>query len=54
MTRERNLDLVVITLRLRTRDVKAARAVAKTSAIPYQHVIREWVANGARKAARRG
>lgn len=43
-------ELVLITIRLRKADVDHARAEAAQAAIPYQHVIRGWVAQGAARA----
>lgn len=42
-------QIMKITINLRTRDVSRARELAKTQAIPYQHVIRRWVAEGAER-----
>lgn len=47
MTREALSDLVIVTIRLRARDVARARVVARQRAIRYQQVIRSWVANAA-------
>lgn len=44
MPRTKQTDLVLINLRLRQSDVQAARKRAEHLHIPYQHVIREWVA----------
>jgi len=49
MVRAASSDLVIITLRLRVVDVRRARAEAKKMAIPYQHVIRGWVATAAER-----
>lgn len=46
----KNPDLVIITLRVRKQDVAKARKVAKTEAIPYQHVLRRWISSGAEAA----
>jgi len=42
--RQGNADLVLISIRLHKRDVKAAKAEAKRLAVPYQVLIRQWVA----------
>lgn len=42
---------MLVTMRLRERDVRAARREAKAMGIPYQHVVREWVALAAAKKA---
>jgi predicted DNA binding CopG/RHH family protein len=41
-------ELVTITIRLRADDVERARKRARVMAIPYQHVIRQWVADAAK------
>jgi predicted DNA binding CopG/RHH family protein len=38
------LDLVLIAIRLHRKDVKAAKALAKKLQVPYQQLIRGWVA----------
>lgn len=55
MPREKSVEaLVLITIRLRASDVEHARCVARRMAIPYQHVIRGWVGQGATRAQRQG
>jgi predicted DNA binding CopG/RHH family protein len=46
-------DLVLITIRLRREDVAYARAEAKRRTVPYQHVIRGWVADAVDAAKRK-
>jgi predicted DNA binding CopG/RHH family protein len=53
MSREAIPGLVLITIRLRADDVQRARDEGKRLAIPYQHVIRSWVADAATKRAKR-
>lgn len=54
MPREKSVEaLVLITIRLRAKDVEKARSVARQMAIPYQHVIRGWVGQGASRSQRR-
>lgn len=53
MPREKSVEaLVLITIRLRASDVAHARVVARRMAIPYQHVIRGWVGQGALRSQR--
>jgi predicted DNA binding CopG/RHH family protein len=47
MPRPKSLDLRLLSLRLRLADIDVARRHAESLGIPYQHVIREWVAQGA-------
>jgi len=47
MPRPKSKDLALINLRLRTADIEAARQRATALGVPYQHVIRAWVADGA-------
>jgi len=46
-------DLINISLRLRSADVRRARELASRLAIPYQHVIRGWVADAAEATKKR-
>ena len=50
MPRVKSPDLKVINIRLKASDVRLARQIARTRTIPYQHVIRGWVSDGAAKA----
>jgi len=53
--RPKDPSLVLISLRLRRRDIAAARQVAKRESIPYQLVIRRWVmAEAQRQRSPRG
>lgn len=45
--RPKSVGLVLINLRLREKDVREAKRQAKTLGVPYQHLIRAWVAAGA-------
>ena len=45
--RPKNPNLVLVNLRLRRGDVVEAKEHAVRMAVPYQHVIRGWVAAGA-------
>jgi hypothetical protein len=45
--RTKNSDLIAIHMRFRRQDVDAARRIAKERAMPYQHVLRGWVADRA-------
>ena len=47
MPRPKAVGLVLINLRLRERDVRQAKRQAKALGVPYQHLIRAWVAAGA-------
>ncbi len=47
MGRVKSRDLVLVNLRLRKKDVAEARREAQRLSIPYQHVIRGWVSEGA-------
>lgn len=44
MPRKKDPGLVLINLRLRKKDIVVARRQARDAGIPYQHVIRAWVA----------
>jgi predicted DNA binding CopG/RHH family protein len=50
MPRVRNPDLVLVGIRLMKRDIAEAKRVARERAIPYQHVVRAWVAEKAERA----
>jgi hypothetical protein len=50
MPRKKDLGLILINLRLRKKDVAQAKRLAKERNIPYQHVIRTWVASAAEGA----
>ena len=45
MPRIADPNLVLINLRLRKQDIQEARRQSKKLGIPYQHVIRSWVAS---------
>jgi len=47
------ISLERITIRLRVADVRRARDEGKRLAIPYQHVIRGWVADAAEAARKK-
>lgn len=38
-------ELRLVTIRLRAIDVDHAKVIAERLSIPYQHVVRGWVAN---------
>jgi predicted DNA binding CopG/RHH family protein len=44
MPRTKDPSLVVITIRLRKIDVQRARKRGRELGLPYQHVIRAWIA----------
>lgn len=44
--------LVSITLRLGVEQIAEARRLSKSTAIPYQTIIRRWIAEGATRAQR--
>jgi hypothetical protein len=48
--RVKNPDLVLVSLRLMKQDIAEAKRLARSLAIPYQHVIRGWVADMAQQA----
>jgi predicted DNA binding CopG/RHH family protein len=48
--RAKNPDLVLVSLRLLKQDIAEAKRAARALAVPYQHVIRSWVADKAREA----
>ena len=48
MARPKQKDLVFISIRLRKQDIRDAKVRAKGLSIPYQHVIRGWVADAAK------
>jgi predicted DNA binding CopG/RHH family protein len=50
MPRVRNPDLVLVGIRLMKRDIAEAKRIGQARAIPYQHVIRAWVAEKAERA----
>ena len=50
MPRPKNNNLVLINLRLLKKDVADARRRAKKLGVPYQHVIRAWVAAAPRQS----
>lgn len=47
MPRARNPELHLVAIRLRKRDLTVARKRARALGIPYQHVVRAWVAEAA-------
>jgi predicted DNA binding CopG/RHH family protein len=47
MPRPKSIGLLLINLRLREKDVRAAKREARRLGVPYQHIIRAWVAKGA-------
>ena len=47
MPRAKNPELRLIAIRLRKRDLAVARKKARLLGIPYQHIVRTWVAEGA-------
>jgi predicted DNA binding CopG/RHH family protein len=44
MPRKKDPGLALVNLRLRKKDIAAARRRGREFGIPYQHVIRAWVA----------
>lgn len=50
MPRAKNPDLVLVSIRLMKQDIAEAKRAARALAIPYQHVIRSWVADMAQQA----
>jgi len=51
MGRPRIHGVKLVSLRLREQDIKAAKRSARKRALPYQAVIREWVAVQAEQAS---
>lgn len=48
MPRESSGDvLVLVTMRLRRVDVELAKSIARKTSVPYNHIIRSWVADRA-------
>lgn len=47
MPRAKNPELRLIAIRLREQDITVARRKARALGIPYQHVVRTWVAEAA-------
>jgi len=54
MPRVKNPDLRIVNMRLRRQDIHTARVVARARVIPYQHVIRGWVSEMAKRERERG
>jgi len=48
--RVKNPALVLVSIRLMKQDIAEAKRAARALAIPYQHVIRSWVADMAQQA----
>jgi predicted DNA binding CopG/RHH family protein len=42
-------ELKIVTLRLRSADIRKAKAIAKRDGLPYQVLIRQWVAEKVRE-----
>jgi predicted DNA binding CopG/RHH family protein len=51
MPRPKSVGLVIVNLRLRKKDVAEAKRQARALGVPYQHLIRAWVAAGAAGAS---
>jgi hypothetical protein len=47
--RVKNPNLVLVSLRLMKQDVAEAKRAARALAVPYQHVVRGWVAEAAKR-----
>lgn len=47
MPRVKNNNLTLVTLRLLKSDLAVARKLGRARAIPYTHVLRGWVSDGA-------
>lgn len=53
MPKIKNPDLKLVAIRLLQSDIQVARREAAVLAIPYQHVVRAWVNEAARRATKR-
>lgn len=47
MPRAKNPDLHLVAIRLRMQDIAVARRRSRQLGIPYQHIVRRWVTEGA-------
>lgn len=52
MPRVKNTTLRLVAIRLRKHDIAVAKRLSRAQAIPYQHIVRSWVAVGAAKISR--